>query len=288
LIHPPVLDLGTPHLPAAVRFNNCPELASAVLALLRGWDAGLSEPGPQTPFLTITRKRARYHWDSDIALKSYTWARHAPRSVMSALCEIHYELSDWFVEDNPGFFCLHCAGVRIGGGVVIFPSDQRAGKSVLSMQFAQRGHELFGDDVVAIEPKSLNAYALGLLPRLRVPFPENLGGGFRAFVAARPGPENHQYRYVGLRGAEHAPLGRTAPITGFVLLERMESGPAVLEPVSQGETLARLIRKNFATNMPVTQIFERLKSLTGVAQRWRLRYSDGDSAIAALRERFGA
>lgn len=284
-----ILDLITPQLPGVIRFENSPELARAVLALLRGWRAELlASDGQAERFLTIARRRSRFHWESEQALMSYTWKRHPPRSVMGALCEIHYELSEWFVERNPGFFCLHCAGVRIGDGIVIFPSDQRAGKSVLSMQFAQRGHELFGDDVVAIEPVTLRAYALGLLPRLRVPFPAGLGSGFEKFVAARPGMENHQYRYVGLRGSEHAPLGRTAPITGFVLLERTESGPAVLEPVSQGETLARLIRKNFATDMPVTHIFERLKKITGAAQRWRLRYSDGESAIAALCERFGA
>lgn len=288
MIHSTALDLVTPRLPGVVRFRNCPELARDALALLRGWDAELTVPETADPFLTITRKRSRFHWDSDIALMSYTWARNAPRSVMGALCEIHYELSDWFVEDNPGFFCLHCAGVRFGDGVVMFPSDQRAGKSVLAMQLAQRGHELFGDDVVAIEPHSLHAYALGLLPRLRVPFPASAGSGFSEFVAERPGPQSHQYRYVGLRAGEHAPLGRTAPIKGFVLLERMETGPAILEPVSQGETLARLIRKNFATNMPVTRIFDRMKTITGAAQRWRLRYSDGESAIAALRERFGA
>lgn len=289
MTHPHVLDLLTPRLPGPLRFNNCPELAQHTLALLRGWDALLSEPdAAASPFLTIRHKRDRFQWESESVLKSYTWARHAPRSVMGALCEIHYEWSDWFVERNPGYFCLHCAGVRIGDGVVIFPSDQRAGKSVLAMQFARRGYELFGDDVVAIEPKTLEASALGLLPRLRVPHPPRLGQGFEKFVAQRPGFANHQYRYVGLRDSELAPLGSTAPIKGFVLLERLESGPSALEPVGQGETLARLIRKNFSRNMPVTRIFNSLRTITAGTQRLRLRYASGEAAIDALIERFGA
>jgi hypothetical protein len=282
------LDLKTLQLPNPLRFVNCPDLADDVFALMRGWGQTLDAAiDTVAPFLTVERKHTRFHWHSEQVLQSYTWAQHPPRSTMTALVEIHYELSDWFVERNPGYFCLHCAGVRFGDGVVIFPSDQRAGKSVLSMQLAQRGHELFGDDVVAIEPKKLDAYALGLLPRLRRPFPESLGKEFEAFIAARPGPENHQYRYVGLEENELARLGVTAPIKGLVLLERVDSGPALIESVSQGEMLARLIRKNFATDMPVTHIFDRLKKLTEQTECIRLRYSSGQSAIEALGARFG-
>jgi hypothetical protein len=288
LTNPVQIDLQTRHWPSAIRFVNCPELAQSVFELMQGWGAGLvPADGSGEAFLTIERKRKYFHWESQEVLKSYTWAHEPPRSTMGALCEIHYELSDWFVERNPGYFCLHCAGVRFGDGVVIFPSDQRAGKSVLSIQLAQYGHELYGDDVVAIEPDTIDAYALGLLPRLRRPFPENLGKGFEAFVSARPGAENHQFRYVGLKGLELAPLGRTAPIKGFVMLERVAERPAMIEQVSQGEMLARLIRKNFATDMPVTQIFDRLKKLTSQTECLRLRYSTGEGAISALRARFG-
>jgi hypothetical protein len=272
-----------------MRFVNCPDLAKAVFALMRHWGVEIDpSTASQKPFLTIERKRKRFHWNSEDVLQPYSWKQHNPRSVMDALSEIHYELSDWFVECNAGYFCLHCAGVRFGGGIVIFPSDQRAGKSVLSMQCVLRGHELFGDDVVAIEPDTLHAFALGLLPRLRLPFADNVGKKFEAFVAARPGPEDRQYRYVGLGEQELAGFGRTAPISGFVLLERIADGPAVLEPVTKGETLARLIRKNFATDMPVTRIFDKLRDITMQAECLRLRYSNGESAIKLLRQKFGS
>lgn len=282
------LQLTTPILPGPIRFKNCADLAHDTLALLRGWQAVLAVPeGRREPFLGITRKRSRFHWESKKALMPYTWARHKPRNPMGVLCEIHYELSDWFVELNPGYFCLHCAGVRIGRGIVIFPSDQRSGKSVLTIQFAERGHEIFGDDVVAITPRTLEAYSLGLLPRLRLPYPQNVDESFVSFINARPGPCSERYWYVALRDGELAPLGRTAPIKGFVLLERLSEGEAALEPISQGEVLKHVIRKNFATDTPVLTIFNRLKRLTGETRRYRLRYSNGSDAIALLCREFG-
>jgi hypothetical protein len=217
----------------------------------------------------------------------YRWTRRPPHTTFSALCDIHYELSEWFVRENPGYFCLHCGAVRIGDGVVVFPSDQKAGKSVLTMQFAQAGHEVFGDDVLAIAPKTHDAVALGLLPRMRLPLPETAGSAFADFVAQRRGPVGGHYQYMALRESEFAPFGKRAPILGFVLLERQPDGGASIEAVSQGEILKHVIRKNFATDIPALRIFNRLKSLTGRVRRFRLSYSRGADAIALLTREFG-
>jgi hypothetical protein len=125
---------------------------------------------------------------------------------------------------------------------------------------------------VAIKSRTLEAYSLGLLPRLRLPFPDNVDKNFANFVIARPGPSSERYWYVNLQDGELASLGRTASIKRFVLLERSIEGEAMLEPISQGKVLKRVICKNFATDIPVLTIFNRLKRPPSETWRHRLRY----------------
>lgn len=49
-----------------------------------------------------------------------------------------------------GFLCLHASAVAVNGGAVAFVGESGGGKSTTAAGFAQRGHAVLADDVVAI------------------------------------------------------------------------------------------------------------------------------------------
>jgi hypothetical protein len=269
-------------------FTGCPGLAKDVLTIARGWGGEFVDPlTGDAPLVTFARRRSRIHWMSEALDVPGLWRRRPPHSDFSALCGIHYEMSDWFLAENPEYLCLHSAAVRIGGSVMLLPADQKAGKSVLAMQFAAAGHKVFGDDVVAIVPRQQAAMSLGLLPRLRLPLPQAEGVAFADFAARRRGPSDRHYQYMNMREGEFAPLGKTAPIGCIVLLDRRSEGGAELVPVSQGEVLKHAIRKNFATTAPPLRIFRDLLAVTSKARRYRLHYARGQDAVALVEKELG-
>jgi hypothetical protein len=286
--NPGTIRLRTPQFPLPVDFVHCPELAAMTTAILRGWEAELapSRRGGKA-LATISKLASGYVWRSGFEQMARSWMSEPPKGDFSALCDIHYDWSEWFIRYHTDHLCLHSAAVEIGGGAVIFPSDQKAGKSVLAMQFAQAGFRVFGDDVIAITPSGDSVMSLGLLPRLRLPLPESVDAGFVKFVSERRGPSSKHYQYMALSNEEFAPFGATVPVRALVLLDRQESGPASLSAVGQGETLKQLIRKNFADTIAVTKIFKRLKDLTGRAPGLRLKFSNGRDAVALLAKEFG-
>lgn len=207
---------------------------------------------------------------------------------MEALCDLHFELIEWFLDVHSNHLCIHCAAVEMEQGLVVFPSPTKAGKSTLTLQLAASGHRIFGDDVLPLEPERNEGFALGLSPRIRLPLPKALGAEPRAFLETHAGPGDRFYRYVDLSESELAQFGETAPVAALVLLERKASGPAHLEPVSQGEMLKLILRRNFADEVPAPDIFDRLHALCGDARRLRLTYSDGRAAVALLDRELGA
>jgi hypothetical protein len=283
--------LLTPHLSRPVDFVNCERLVGLTQEILRGWDAKVivgRGRGHKPPHAIITKKRTCYHWESKWPQMARSWDAKPPHSAFSALLDIHYEWSDWFVRDWPDHFCLHAAAVEINGAAVIFPSDQKAGKSVLAAQFAEANHRVFGDDVIALTPHAAQVMSLGIVPRLRLPLPENLGPRFYEFINRRRGPGSDHYQYLNPPKEEFADFGVKIPVSAIVLLDRSPDGAASLQPVSQGIALKQLIRKNFAETMPVVKIFETLRRLTSSVPCHRLTFSKGPQAITLLQQVFGA
>lgn len=270
-----------------LEFVDCPELAHGFAAILRGWDvhAVPLEGGPE-PLASFRLRGGVYEWTS--GPPSPEWARKPPATMFEAICDLHYELIDWFLEENPSHMCLHCAAVQFGSGLVVFPSPRRAGKSTLVLQLAAAGGcRVFGDDVLPVEPGTGHGMALGILPRVRLPLPGTIREETGTFLESRKGPGDRHYQYVGLAESELAPFGAVSPVRGLVLLDRRGSGPAEMTPVSEGEMLKLIIRRNFADEVPAPDLFDRLAALTAAAGRWRLRYADGRQASAALAEAFG-
>src|SRR5206468_7113792 len=126
------------------------------------------------------------------------------------------------------------------------PNTEEAGKSTLAVKLASYGFRIFADDVLPICETARKAMSLGIAPRLRLPLPSTADSMFREFVKAYRGPHDNEFAYLVLPPNLLAPYGTTAPIGGFVLLDRRISASTQLAPVPRGRGLEQLIVQNFA------------------------------------------
>jgi hypothetical protein len=267
-----------------VEFEGCPAIEAGMASILSGWtspDADIS-----TLLARIERTARSYKWIAGLHSAPEQWTDAPPQNDFDVIYELQFELVDWLSARNPRHFCLHCAAVEIGGGLIVFPSPRRAGKSTLTMQLAQAGYRVWCDDALHVEPERQDGVAPGILPRLRLPIARSAGRSLRDFVDARPAIGDADYRYVGLRESELAPCGAAAPIRALVVLDRVREGEAALEETSQGEMLKLIIARNATDRVPAAEIFRRMFALTQRAQRFRLRYARGADAVALLRGAF--
>lgn len=207
-------------------------------------------------------------------------------NAVNLACGLAVHVNHAMLMDRPDLICLHGAGIEIGGRLVVFPNAYRAGKSLLTACLAAAGARIFSDDILPIDRDSRQGVALGVSPRLRLPLPETVGQRSRRFIEARSGAKNAQYLYVELDERRQAPFGEQSPFAGFVLLERRDGSPAVLEPVSDGETLKQLVLRNFARQIPAADSLDFLHGLVSSAACYKLTYSVGDEAADVLMSRF--
>jgi Coenzyme PQQ synthesis protein D (PqqD) len=267
-------------------FTDCPEVVEGLEAILTGWRLRRLPSAMARRADARIKKTARgFFWTSRRLPKPELWDAHPPASAMQVVCDVHDVLFDWFLQKNPRHLCLHGAAVRIGAGLVCFPSVQKSGKSTLCVALAARGRPVYGDDVLAIEPHNNRGAAFGIAPRLRKPLPRAVGASLVRFVRERAGPSDRRWIYVALREDELAPLGDAAPITAFVLLER-GSSRAKLEPVAKSEMLREILLQNFARHVPPVELLDRLMRLTERVPCYRLRYGALADAVRLLERKF--
>lgn len=269
-----------------IALRGCADLLEGLPNYFRGWQIA-GEPADDKalkavrPVLDLIRHPRGYR------LKA-AWIRkplHRGNEV-DIVCALIAELARAFAEDSVDLLCLHGAAAAFAGRLVVFPNRYRAGKSVLSAALAAAGQRLFGDDVLFITEPDDQGMAPGFAPRLRLPLPDNLSPSTRDFVTAHAGPTNEHYLYLDLPDDLLAPHGATAPVGAFVLLERRDSGQAILEPIGRAEVLRQVIWQNFARASAAPRILRRLETLVEQVGCYRLLYHDADSATALLQQRF--
>ncbi len=272
-----------------VDFIDCEDVADGFRSILRGWDIRNLDYDPAIPaYITFEKRDYGYHWDAPWIEDKDRRTEEPSVSVMDAVCDFHYEFIDWFVDRHPDHFCLHTAGIEFDGKAVIFPCVQKAGKSTLSIQLAQRGHRLLGDDVVALSATGREAASLGLLPRVRLPLPVKVvDDEFVRFVDQRKGLSDEYWQYVELGENEIAPLWGALPVTGIVLLERGAKGPPVLEPLPKSAAMKALIDRNFGRMRDPNRIFDSLRDLAFNCECMVLRFTRPIDAARLLEDHFG-
>lgn len=272
-----------------VDFVDCREVADGFRSILAGWDMREIAIDPAVPaYVTFRRERGIYDWQAPW-IKDRTHRDADPsRDLMEAVCDFHYEFIDWFADRNPRHFCVHMAAVDFGGSAILFPAIQKTGKSTLSLHCAQSGKAMLGDDVVAIDPDTQEAVALGLMPRMRLPLHPRFREDFRQFLSARAGLTDRRWQYVNLRQDEILPYGARLPIGGVVILDRRQEGRAHVEPVKASRALKALIDRNFGALAEPGRIFDCFRDIVASRPCRLLTYSDPAAAAALLAGEFGS
>ena len=270
-----------------IAFTNCADVVEGLTSILRGWSIRVHYRSEKPPHVHLKRTPAgRYIWRSACMSRPALWNIDPPSSTMNVIRDVHDVFFDWFLKANPHHLCLHGAAVRIGDGLVCFPSTHKAGKSTLCVAFAAAGQTVYCDDVLPIEPRRDCGMAMGIAPILRMPLPAQIGPSLREFVATRKGPANKGWCYVRLGEDEIAPFGENAPMRALVFLDRKGRGQAKFEPVSKAEMLKELILQNFADQVPPVAVLDRLLSITQTAQCCRLRFDRITDAVGLLIDTF--
>ncbi|WP_157928767.1 PqqD family protein [Pararhizobium haloflavum] len=259
---------------------DCPELLAAVDAAFGDWPHERVDR-EQRPFVSIRRTGALYAITTasgdELTLNAVGTANRLVVEVLGAS-----------IAANPERLCFHCASVRIGGRLVLFPSEARAGKSTLAAYLASQGHEIFGDDALALAPGDREGVALGLAPRLRRPLPPTLGGAARDYIERAGRIDDRRYSYLDLPGGRLAKRGEQAPLGALVLLDRRDDGPVEFFSAERPAMLRALIAQNFARAAPASTLIDRLHAVVERLPRYRLCYSDLEEAAAVLASAFAS
>lgn len=262
---------------------DCREVYACFPDVFRGWRIHEAGTAVQPPIMTLKGSAEGYTLETPWLAQPLV-----RRDKIDALCGFIAEFIRAYVNDDQQLLCLHGAAAEFPGKLVVFPNRYRAGKSVLSACLAAAGVRLFADDVLPIGGPDDQGMAPGIVPRLRLPLPDNLAPATRDFLEARRGPSGKRYLYLDLAATELANHGTLAPIGGFVLLEREAGAELDLAPVDPGEMLRQVIWQNFARESPAPEILRRLERIVGRARCLRLRYDRADEAVALLKETFAS
>jgi hypothetical protein len=262
--------------------TGCPDVVAGLESILHGW--GIERPGSRPPDAEVAREAGGYVWSSASRPKPHLWDKRPPETAMSVVTDIHDVFIDWFLADHPDMLCLHAGAVEMRDGLVVFPSVGESGKSTLAVALAARGHRFVCDDVLPVDPVSLEGQGLGIAPLLRKPVPE--AAGVASFAVERPGPGHENWTYVRLRDGEIASFGERRPIAALVLLERQEGVAPSLTPITNAEMLREAILQNFGARREPAMVLDSLARLIEAKGCYRLTYGDVGQAADMLEERF--
>jgi len=265
----------------SVELINCSHLRDCFPLIFPGWQITEVSAEHSAAVLSLRLEDNNYVLESD-------WLEKPAfrKSEDAAICLLVAELMRAYVHEDRGLLCLHGAAAEFAGKLVLFPSNYRAGKSVLSACLAASGIRLFGDDVLPISLIDAEGVAPGLAPRLRSSLPDNLEPATREFINKHNRLQGEQYLYLDLENNVLAPRGFQLPVGAFVLLEREEGVRPAFEIVSEADVLRQVIWQNFARETEAPRILGVLSELVASSQRLRLRYDRAEDAVRLLREKF--
>ena len=191
------------------------------------------------------------------------------------------------VAADPGLICLHAGTAEMGAGLVLLLGASGAGKSTLALQLAASGHRLFGDDRLAVRLAAGNeigpeGMCLGLMPKIRLPIPEDNGAQFRQFVDGCTELSGGGVAYLKPWPQDSAEFGERARLAALVVLDRRDGAPGTLAPASRSEIVQALVANSFAPHMPAQRLVEELSRLAGAVPGYGLRFGTSRGAAERL------
>ena len=248
------------------------------------WSHSIIQQDDDSSFASVTLVDNKYQISSPFMDNPVTF-----KDPANTLCSLIVELAWARLREDTSLLCLHGAAIEFAGRLVIFPSTRRAGKSTLTVALTAAGKKVFTDDFLPLKATDdglLSGISSGISPRLRLPFPDQIGPVALDYIQNRSMIQNRQYRFVSPRTGELAKFGDTAPIGSLVFLERTEGATAKIEPVTESDALKALIKQNFSRAMNAAGILGMLGFITTSAPAYRLIYDDAEQAVALLEARF--
>lgn len=190
-----------------------------------------------------------------------------------------------FVAARAGHFCLHAGSALVGGGLAVVTGDSLSGRSSIALQLAASGYRLFGDDRIALRVGAggtAEGLCLGLMPRLRLPLPEDCGPRLAGFVESYTEIRSETTVYLRPWDTEAAAFGDTAPLKAFVALERGGDSPAALAPAPAEDIAHTLVRSVFAPQLSAEALVAAMTELAGTIPCYRLRWTQSAAAARVL------
>ena len=271
-------------LKSPIAFEGAPHLVDILEKVLRGWTITRIAKGKGRPKIRLKVGPLGYERRSP-------WIEGGDAVVLAdpvdAICDLLLDIERAYIEDSTSLLALHAAGVKMGTGLVVFPSTHASGKSLLSVTLAEANYRVFADDQLPILPGSLTrGVAPGFLPRLRRPLPTHIDAKILDFMRHHEGPLSERFRYVDLAEDVLAPLGEQAPIVGIVVLNRTDGAAPKIESVGEAEVLKACVLQSFGRSLNALEVLDHLHAMVKGAQCVKLTYSTVTEARILLEETF--
>lgn len=274
-----------------IAFDGCEELVHVLRGVLCGWGGGevvLDESSETRPQIKMRRGPGGYE-------RTSPWIKGAKvvlADPVDAVCDLLLDLERAYIGANDNLLALHAAAVEFDGGLTVFPSTHNAGKSTLCVLLGAAWAKVYADDVTPIIPgkdgKPAMGVSPGLLPRLRLPLPDDLGDENARFINSRHGPKSESFLYVKMDKNQLAPLGQSAPVNRIVLLQREPGTTTQLVPAKNSEILKYTIMQSIGHEIDALEMLDNLNAMVGSAECLTLKYGTSADAARVLMESFGA
>ena len=238
----------------------CEHLAESFSVLFPEWSYSIGEHHV-TPIISIAFESDEYRlstsWSSEV--KSYV-------DKVDILCELIAQvlLAKSF-SDSEALY-LHAASVVINGQLVVFPSQYRAGKSLLTACLAAAGCLYFCDDVFPLTLDECKGKSLVVAPRLRIPIPDTTSLESANFIESHIALHGKRYAYLALENELRVSQNDLLDIGAFVLLERRDGIHAQVEELPATVIFQQLIKPNFAREVEGSLILSTLSKAISQAQ----------------------
>lgn len=190
-----------------------------------------------------------------------------------------------FIAARPDHVCLHAGSALVGGGLAVLIGESFAGKSSVALQLAAMGYRLYGDDRLALRLAADGPPAglcLGLMPKLRLPLPDDAGPLLAEFVESYAEIRTDAVTYLRPWDTEAATFGETAPLSALVVLERGGEAPAALTPAPPADIVRALVTGMFAPRHSAEELVAAMTRLAGAVPGYRLRWTQSAAAARAV------
>lgn len=201
-----------------------------------------------------------------------------------------------YMRQVPDLVQVHAAGVKLAGGVVALLGDTQAGKTSVALHLAGLGCRLYADDRLllrlgaqdASEP-TVEAVALCLAPRVRLPLPRDAGDGLARLVAERTVLRLKDRAVLSLQDGQVAARGEAAPLAALVQLQRRDTaGSVTLQAASTSETLRALLSNCLAPRIDPEELVVRAAALVSVIPCFVVDFANSGDAARVIIHRFGS